>query len=195
MAAERDRLRLHARRAVFAAYRRQKASEWVEARGGSMRPLIVPGTWMLVEFGARPQGLGEIVLFPLREALVAHRVVARRGSGHASVLVTKGDAEPYCDPPLGAVDVIGVVRALRHGPGGPEARTGLAGRAAGTIARISRWSGRAAALGRRTAPLLPDPLRRGVLRVIPPLARVATQLAASPLAWVAWNRTTNEEGG
>ena len=114
-----------ARRALFEIYRQQAASSWIEADGQSMQPLIHPGDWMLVEFGALPTAVGEIVLFSRGDSVVAHRVVAhRRGS---APLITKGDAEPYCDPPLGAADVLGVVRALRHGPHSPPSGAGCRG--------------------------------------------------------------------
>ena len=170
-----------ARRATFEVYRQQAVSAWIEARGDSMRPLIRPGAQLLVEFGATPAGIGEIALFSLRDLVVAHRVVARRGTG---ALVAKGDAEPYCDPPLDPADVLGLVRAVRHGHDEPSG-VGCAGRLARMIARISWWSGRGAALARRTAALLPAPLRRMVLRAIPPLARVAAQVLIAPFSWTA----------
>ena len=172
-----------ARRALFEIYRQQAASSWIEADGQSMQPLIHPGDWMLVEFGALPTAVGEIVLFSRGDSVVAHRVVAhRRGS---APLITKGDAEPYCDPPLGAADVLGVVRALRHGPHSPPSGAGCRGPSARAIARVSRWSGRGAALARRMATVLPDPVRRAALSAIPPLARVVAQALLAPICWAA----------
>jgi hypothetical protein len=178
-----------ARRAIFEVYRRETASVWIEASSESMQPLIRPGTWMLVEFGATPTGLGEVVLFPLGEMAVAHRVVARRYQQDIPFLITKGDAEPYCDPALYLADVLGVVRALRYGPEGPMISIGCTGYSARTIGQISRWSGRSGRLARRTAPLLPDSLRRMVLCAIPSCIRIVTQALLAPLHWVAWIQT------
>lgn len=172
-----------ARRAVFESYRRDPSNRWIEARGVSMRPLIAPGSWMLVEFGAMPEGVGEIVLFSLGDLIVAHRLVARRPGPRG--LVTKGDAEPYHDRAIDAADVLGVVRALRRGPAGPISAWGCGGRSARLIARISRGAGRGAGAARRGANLLPDPPRRLALRAIPPLARVVAQALLAPFTWAA----------
>ena len=160
-----------------------------------MRPLVAPGTWMLVDFGARPRGNGEIVLLALGDVIVAHRVVAtvRRESG--TLVVTKGDAEPYCDAPAAAEDVIGVVRALRRAPGGRATTLGCAGPPARMIARISGWSGRSVRRARRLGPLLPVPLRRLARTAALPLARTATRLAAAPLASAARVQTAGRERG
>ncbi len=175
-----------ARRGLLESYRSEATSVWIEASGGSMRPLIAPADWMLVEFGAEPRGLGEIVLFPVGDLLVAHRVVGRRRQRDETILIAKGDAEAYCDPPLRLSDVIGVLRALRYGPAGPASRVGLAGRPAHAIAKFSHWTGRGAALVRRAAAFLPDPLRRAGFYGIPPLSRSAVQLLLAPLRWTAW---------
>lgn len=180
---EHQRWRPQARRALFTIYRQQAASAWVEAHGQSMQPLIRPGDWMLVEFGALPTAVGEIVLFSRGDMLVAHRVVAYHH--RMASVVAKGDAEPYCDPPLGAADMLGVVRALRHGPHSSPSDAGCRGPSARAIARVSRWSGRGAALARRMATVLPDPVRRAALSAIPPLARVVAQALLAPMCWAA----------
>lgn|GEM_PF-1855866 len=172
-----------ARRAAFEIYRKEATRRWVTARGGSMRPLIAPGTWMLVDFGAASVDVGDIVLFPINDLVVAHRLVAQLPE--AAGLVVKGDAEPYRDRPLDQSDLLGVVRALRRGPAGPITTWGCAGRSARMIAQLSRWSGRGAALARRATTFLPDPLRRAALRAIPPLARVAAQVLFAPFHWAA----------
>ena len=195
MADERTQFLPLARRALFEDDRRRGASRWIEARGTSMRPLIAPGTWMLVDFGARPRGNGEIVLLPLGDVIVAHRVVAtvRRETG--TFLVTKGDAEPYCDAPVSAEDLIGVVRALRRAPGGRASTLGCAGSPARMIARISGWSGRSARRARCLGTLLPVPLRRLARTAVLPLAGTATRLAAAPLASAARVETAAQRKG
>jgi hypothetical protein len=183
MLEQRQRWLPQARRAAFELYRQEASRRWVAARGGSMRPLIAPGTWMLVEFGAAAVGVGDIVLFPINDLVVAHRLVAQLPG--ATGLVVKGDAEPYRDQPLDQSDLLGVVRALRRGPAGPITTWGCVGHSACMIAQLSRWSGRGAALARRAATFLPDPLRRVALRAIPPLARVAAQVLLAPFDWAA----------
>ena len=184
-----------ARRALFEDDRRRAASRWIQARGASMRPLIAPGTWMLVDFGARPHGVGEIVLVPVGDVIVAHRVVGtiRRETG--TLLLTKGDAEPYCDAPVSADAVIGVVRALRRRPRGRSTAVGCTGRPARVIAAISGWSGRSARRAGRLGRLLPVPLRRLLRTAVLPLARTATRLVAAPLASAARVETALEERG
>jgi len=164
-------------------YRQERASAWIKPEGRSMRPLIGSDAWALVEFGARPAGIGEIVLFGRGDMVIAHRLVAwRPGSGE---IVAKGDAEAYCDAPLDLNDIFGVVRALRRGPDGPATSVGCAGRPARAIARVSWWGGRSAALARRAAVYLPAPLRQIALRAIPPLARVAAQALMAPFSLAA----------
>jgi hypothetical protein len=182
-----------ARRALFEDDRRRGASRWIEAGGASMRPLIAPGTWMLVDFAARPSANGQIVLVPLGDVIVAHRVVATTRRETGTFVVTKGDAEPYCDAPVSAADVIGVVRALRRGRRGRATTLGCAGRSARIIARISLWSGRSARRAPRLGSLLPVPLRRLARPAVLPLARTATRLAAAPLASAARLQTAVHE--
>jgi hypothetical protein len=174
-----------ARRAAFEDYRREAISTWIAATGNSMRPLIKPGTRMLVEFGASAVEVGDIVLFPLGDLIVAHRIVAQRWEHGARVLIPKGDGEPYCDKPIHLSDVMGVVRALRYGADDPAANVGCVGFWARATARISRQSGRGAALARRVAAVLPDRLRQTALRAIPPFARIAARVLFAPVLWGA----------
>jgi hypothetical protein len=178
-----------ARRATFEDYRRRRVSTWIAPRGTSMRPLIGPNTWLLVEFGATDARVGDIVLFPIGDVLVAHRVIARRQRQGQVLLFPKGDAEPFGDAPIRSDAVIGVVRAVREGRNGPKTRFGCAGRSARLIARVSRAHGRAAWLARRAAALLPDPLRRPALSAVPSFARVVARMVYAPLPWAAWFRT------
>ena len=169
------------RRTVFGLYRDEGGRKWVEASGDSMRPLIRPGTLMLVEFGARPEGPGDIVLFPVGDTIVSHRVVGYRFRGGRPLLLTKGDAHAYFDPPVDPADVLGVVRALRRAPAGAPTQAGCADRHARAIARASLWGGRIAARLRRVALRLPDSLRGTALRGVSLVVGIAT-LAASTAA-------------
>jgi hypothetical protein len=184
----------HARRAAFEDYRKRRVSTWIAPRGSSMRPLVGPETWMLVDFGAMDVQVGDIVLFPLGSVLVAHRVVARRWRHGQLTLVTKGDAEPFYDAPVPPGSVIGIVRALRDGRHGIASRFGCAGRAARAVAYVSRAHGRCAWLARRVAALLPDPLRRRAVRWVPPFARVVARILFAPLPWAAWLKIQLRQG-
>ncbi len=180
-----QRWQQQARRATFEDYRRRGVTTWIAPRGASMRPLVGRDTWMQVEFGAAEVRRGDIVLFPLGEILVAHRVVAlHRRAGQATV-IAKGDAEPFCDPPVQLGGVIGVVRALRQGQAGQPSSFGCTGAGAGRIASVSRWHGRSAQFARRAAAKLPDPLRRVALPAIPPFARVVARILFAVLPWAA----------
>lgn len=168
---------------LYRSYGRTGRRVWLETRGTSMHPLVGPGGRMLVEFGATPAGVGEIVLFERRETVVAHRVVGRARRDGRERLIVKGDAEAYFDPPIGREDVLGVVRGLRRGDGGPVQRRGLDGRSSRVIAQVSRWTGRGARAARRLADHSPDPIRGVALRAIPTLARVPTRLIVAPITW------------
>lgn len=184
----------HARRATFEDYRRRRITAWIAPRGTSMRPLIGPDTWLQVEFGATDINRGDIILFPFGDMLVAHRVVARRGRNGQTIVIPKGDAEPFCDPRVPAGDVIGIVRALRQGRDGVVSSFGCSGTPARLIATASRLHGRGANLARRSAAWLPDPLRRIVLRAVPPLARVVARILFAPLPWAAYSYSPLSNG-
>jgi hypothetical protein len=186
------RRRQHARRAAFEDYRKQGAQVWIGPRGTSMRPLIGEHTKLLVEFGAAAS-IGDMIVFPLGDILVAHRLVARRQRYGAEILIAKGDAEPYFDRPLQPGDVLGVVRALRRDGASQATSLGCTGRAARLIARISFLVGRSAWIVRRATAFLPGPLRRVALGAITLLARVAAQILFTLLLWVVLVRSKRIE--
>jgi hypothetical protein len=187
------RRRQQARRAAFEDYRRQGARVWIGPRGTSMRPLIGAETKLLVEFGPAAAAIGDIIVFPLGDILVAHRLVARRQRHGVEILIAKGDAEPYFDPPLQPGDLLGVVRALRRNGASPAMSLGCAGWTAGSIARISYVAGRSAWIVRRATALFPAPMRRIAFGAISLLARVAAQILFTPLLWVVWFRSKRIE--
>jgi hypothetical protein len=186
-----------ARRAAFEDFRRQGERVWIRPHGTSMRPLIGAQTTLLVEFGALRPEIGDIILFPLGEIFVAHRLVARRRRQGVEVLVAKGDAEPYFDPPIAPGELLGVVRAMRRGAS-PATSQGCAGWSARLIGRVSYLAGRGAWYARRAAAILPGPLRRMALSAITSLARVTAQLWLTPLLWAVLlraKRIESMEGG
>ena len=157
-----------ARRGLFELYRERNASVWLEATGSSMLPSIRQGTSLLVDFGARRVGLGEIAIFPLGRTIVAHRVVRLRPGPDGDLLLCKGDARLEFDPPVPAREVLGAVRALRHDESGAAETAVCSGPRAVRLARISAAIGDATTLARRA----PRPLRRPALK----LAHVSMRL-------------------
>jgi hypothetical protein len=183
------RRRQQARRAAFEDYRRQGACVWIGPRGTSMRPLIGAETKLLVEFGPAAGEIGDIIVFPLGDILVAHRLVARRQRQGVEVLLAKGDAEPYFDSPVQPGALLGVVRALRRRGAAPATSLGCAGWTARLIARISYSTGRSAWIARRATAILPGPLRRIALVAISLLTRVTAYILFTPLLWVVLFRS------
>ena len=191
MVDQRQRWLPHAIRATFEEYRSQRASAWIKAQGDSMRPLIAPGAQLLVEFGATPLRVGEIVVFSQNERLVAHRLVGwRPGRGW----IAKGDAEAYIDGLLEPSDLLGVVRSVRRSPNTPATTIGCHGRFAHAMAGASRWLGRGATLARRAATFLPGPLRSLALGAIPPLIRVVALALFAPVRWAAQIQAVRNHG-
>jgi hypothetical protein len=183
------RRRQQARRAAFEDYCRKRASVWYAPHGVSMRPLIGAQTKLLVEFGPATVAIGDIIVFPRGDMLVAHRLVAWRQRQGVELLIAKGDAEPYFDPPVQPGELLGVVRALRRNDVSPATSHGCAGWAARLIARISYSAGRSAWIVRRAAAIFPTPLRQITLGAISLLSRVTTQILFTPLLWVVWFRS------
>jgi hypothetical protein len=149
-----------------------------------MSPLIEAGSRVLVEFGATPDQVGQVVVFERDGDIVAHRIVGRRRRDGREQLLPKGDAEAYFDRPIGHDDVLGVVRAIEAPHDGSIRRRGIGGRWSRAIAGVSRWSGRGARIARRFAVHSPDPIRVAVLRAIPILARVPTRLMLAPITQI-----------
>ena len=88
----------------------------------------------VVPLGDGPR-VGQLVVFALGEALVAHRIVRRAGR----VWIAQGDHRRAPDPALSTEQMLGVVAAARVGE-----RRVWPGRTEGTLARI--WQARAQAL-------------------------------------------------
>jgi Peptidase S24-like len=147
-----------ARLAVLEAWRRDGATDWIEATGGSMLPLIRPGDRLLVRFGAAEVRRGDVVIFRHAGAIVAHRIVGDRRRDGQRRWIAKGDNEPLATEDVGAADLLGIVRAIDRGSGRRSTR-GLGGRAGGVTAWISRLGGSLArASARRTSPFTSRPI-------------------------------------
>jgi hypothetical protein len=145
-----------------------------------MWPLIAPGDWIRVD-GSRVPQVGDVVVVAVGSRLVAHRLVERHGAGHRALLVTKGDAEAWADPPILASRALGVVGAVRHEPTGAGSSVGLGGRTARALARLSIASGRLATPARDAARALPGPLRTVAVRAVGGMACLPVELSAAAL--------------
>ena len=170
-----------ARLGLYRTYRQSGTQAWLETRGTSMRPLVRAGSRMLVDFGAQPSGVGQVVVFEHGDGIVAHRIVGQRQRDGSEELILKGDAEPFFDRPIAPADVLGIVRGIRPPGSGPVRQRGFDGPSSRLIARVSRWSGRGARVARRVAARTPSPIRGPALRAIPTIARVPTRLIVAPL--------------
>jgi Peptidase S24-like len=174
---------------LLRAYRTAGTTAWVEARGISMRPLVPPGSRLLVEFGARAPRVGDVILFERRGGVVAHRIVGQRRRGDVIEIVAKGDAEAHTDPPVAPSAVLGVVRAVVQ-PDGRSVDVGLTGRRAALIAHVSRWSARAGRAGRTIARRTPAALRPAVETGATSLSRVPTRFITASMPRPDRDRST-----
>ena len=76
----------------------------------SMLPSIKPGELIHIAPAQHDRLTGgDVVVFRSGEVFVAHRLVWKRGF----VARTKGDNNPYCDPPISLFDIVGVVEGKR----------------------------------------------------------------------------------
>jgi len=106
----------------------------VTVTGSSMVPFIRAGDVVTLRPGAGAKGLPGGVIAFLRPGarLVVHRVVTRTGAG----VVTRGDASPETDGPVGWSEVLGHVAGVERG--GRPVGLGL-GPEGALIAALSRW--------------------------------------------------------
>jgi hypothetical protein len=164
-----------ARAGLLERYRIDGRTTWLEATGRSMDPLIPPGSLLLVEFGAVPERLGEVILFRRPNGAVAHRLVARRRTADGLLLIAKGDGEALADPAFAPEAVLGVVREVKL-PDGRPGPAAIARRRGAALARVSWWSGRAARLGGYAGRRTPVRLRPGAIAAAHALSRVPTRV-------------------
>ena len=81
--------------------------------GGSMYPSICSGDLVLVEpVDVRSLRPGDVLFYRRRGGHLAHRLVELREGGN--VLITRGDALDYLDPPVKPQDVLGRVVAVER---------------------------------------------------------------------------------
>jgi len=89
---------------------------WMNAVGGSMRPLIQEGDSLQIDPTANSPKQGDIVAFRRGEQLTAHRVlqVAQDTEGKQMILA-RGDHALKSDPAIQADHIIGKVIAIQRG--------------------------------------------------------------------------------
>jgi hypothetical protein len=104
----------------------------VTVTGSSMVPFIRAGDVVTLRPGAEAFLGGVIAFLRPGARLVVHRVIARAGAG----VVTRGDASPETDDPVGWGDVLGHVVGVERG--GQPVGLGL-GPERALIAVLSRW--------------------------------------------------------
>jgi hypothetical protein len=105
----------------------------VSVTGSSMVPFIRAGDVVTLRPGAEAFLGGVIAYLRPGARLVVHRVVALSGAG----VVTRGDASPETDGPVGWGDVLGHVSGVERG-GKPLLGLGF-GPERALIAVLSRW--------------------------------------------------------
>ena len=84
----------------------------IEAEGGSMFPLIRNGDRVLIEPVAGEYEDGDIVLMANGGRWVLHRIVERTDDG----VITRGDNQAACDPPVSMAHLVGRATHVLHGP-------------------------------------------------------------------------------
>ncbi len=164
-----------ARAGLLESFRGDGRTTWLEATGLSMEPLIPAGSLLLVEFGAAPGRIGDVVLFRRPGGAVAHRLVSRRRTSDRLMLILKGDGEALADGAIGPEAVLGVVREVRL-PDGRPGGAAIARRRGAALARVSWLSGRAARLGGYAGRRAPASLRPGAIATAHALSRVPTRV-------------------
>ena len=89
----------------------------LKVMGWSMLPAVWPGDTLVIERIERGTVCeGDIVLFSRDRRLFAHRVVAMSSPAGNAKLLTRGDAMPRPDPPVGDSDLLGkVTYIVRNG--------------------------------------------------------------------------------
>ncbi len=79
------------------------------AHGRSMHPFIKDGDILIVEpMNGAPANVGDIIFYRLPyDILVAHRLIRVEKHKDNTILITKGDALKYYDPPIPAGLILG----------------------------------------------------------------------------------------
>jgi signal peptidase I len=85
----------------------------IRVTGTSMIPAVRPGDILTVmPCASNVPSAGEIVLFLRYRRLFAHRVVRGAEGVGPPRIITRGDANSDCDPPVSASELLGVVTSI-----------------------------------------------------------------------------------
>lgn len=102
--------------AAFTAWAAAGKREVISVAGPSMKPFLNDGTRVLVQFGARNVGLGDVVVFQQGDTMTIHRIVRVTESNGGALYQTKGDSSFNLDPrPLKECDIVGRVVGIVKG--------------------------------------------------------------------------------
>ena len=86
-----------------------------KAWGTSMLPSLWPGDLLAIQSAAYDEVVsGDIVLVMRDNRFFVHRVVERRRVQDGFSWITRGDAMPHNDPPVGASELLGRVAGIRR---------------------------------------------------------------------------------
>jgi signal peptidase I len=117
----------------------------LQVTGWSMLPSILPGDTLIVESAKKSMvSEGDIVLFGRDRRLFAHRLVAKSDSPLNSEILTRGDAMPRPDPPVGEHELLGrISHVVRDGKCiEPSRKPGVSQRAVAALVRRSQIAAR-----------------------------------------------------
>lgn len=102
--------------AAFAAWAAAGRREVISVAGPSMKPFLNDGTRVLVQFGARNVGLGDVIVFHQGDTMTIHRIVRAMERNGDALYQTKGDGSFNLDPlPLKERDIVGKVVGIVKG--------------------------------------------------------------------------------
>ena len=141
---------------------------------GSMRPSVCEGDVLLVDQRARPPWKpGDLLLLPPgpgRAEKLVHRVLRIEEQGGRRVVITRGDANGFEDPPTAERDVLGRVAAVGRDDGGACARRGaraalarLLAPAFSSLTASGAWARLSSRTARRLGALRSRAARRALL--------------------------------
>ena len=108
----------------------------LKVAGASMVPALWPGDMVTVK-RCHPSQLGpeSIVVFRQNDRLIVHRWVRREGDR----IVTRGDARPCFDAPVGPAQMIGCVDMATRNGRPVKLRSSLWQKAVASVLRRSEW--------------------------------------------------------
>lgn len=87
-----------------------------KAWGTSMLPSLWPGDLLTIQRAADNEVVsGDIVLVMRANRFFVHRLIERRRVQDCLAWITRGDAMPHNDPPVGASELLGRVASVRRG--------------------------------------------------------------------------------